>query len=247
VGERRSAVQERALRMISLTVAAGMLAAFGGQEFGYNPVKPVANEAEKKHVSDLWVLDFNFRQPRYILTNIPGEGRKLVWYMVYKVTNKTGEPRQFVPRFELVTNPGSPPAGSVVDAKQNPSGLFSRTFKDVLLQKAELQVQEREGRERNFHNTVTIMKPLEPTPKEGAPIERHGVVFWKDVPMGETKKFNVYITGLSNGYRRIPDPADKNKEVILRKTLELRFEKPGDDANPEQREIRLEGFDWVYR
>jgi len=233
--------------MVSFTVAAGLLATFGGQEFGYNQVKAVANEAEKKVVNDLWVLDFNFRQPRYILTNIPGEGRKLVWYMVYKVTNKTGEPRQFVPRFELITNPGSPAAGQVVDAKKNPNGLVSRTFKDILLPKAELQVQEREGRERNFHNSVTIMKPIEPTPKEGAPIERYGVVFWKDIPMGETKKFNIYITGLSNGYRRIEDPSDKKKEVILRKTLELRFEKPGDDFNPEQREIRLEGFDWVYR
>ena len=233
--------------MLSFTVAAGLVA-FGYQEFGYNQVKAVANEAEKKVVSDLWVLDFNFRQPRYILTNIPGEGRKLVWYMVYKVTNKTGAPQTFMPHFELVTNPGSPPAGQVVDAKQNPSGLVSRSFKDELLQKAELQVQEREGRERTFYNSVTIgNKPLEPTPKEGAPIERYGVVFWKDIPMGETKKFNIYITGLSNGYRRIPDAADKKKEVILRKTLELRFEKPGDEFNPDQREIRLEGFDWVYR
>jgi hypothetical protein len=235
--------------MFSLSIATGLLtaSAFGGQEFAYNPVKPVATEAEKKDVNDLWVLDFNFRQPRYILTNIPGEGRKLVWYMVYKITNRTGEPRQFVPRFEIVTNPGSPPAGQVVDAKANPTGLFSRTFKDVLLQKAELQVQEREGRERNFHNSVTVSKPLEPTPKEGSPIERYGVVFWKDIPMGETKKFNIYITGLSNGYRRIPDPADKKKEVILRKTLELRFDKAGDEFNADQREIRLEGIDWVYR
>jgi hypothetical protein len=235
--------------MFSLSVAVGLWTASGlvAQDFGYNEIKPQVFAAEKERVNDLWVLDFKFRQPRFILTNIPGEGKKLVWYMVYRITNRTGAPREFVPRFELVTNPGSPPAGTVVDAKANPSGLYSRVFKDELLQKAELQVQEREGRERTFYNSVTIGKPLEPTPKEGAPIERYGVVFWKDIPMGETKRFNIYITGLSNGYRRLDDPKDKKKEVILRKTVELRFEKPGDDPNPEQREIRFEGSDWIYR
>lgn len=236
--------------MFSLSVAAGLMTASGllsQGDFGFKKVDPQVFAAETDKVSDLWVLDFQFRQPRFILTNVPGEGRKLVWYMVYRVTNKTGAPREFVPSFTLVTNPGSPIAGQVVEAKANPSGLVSRTIKDVLLQKAELQVQEREGRERTFYNSVTISKPLEPTPKEGAPIERWGVVFWKDVPMGETKKFNIYVTGLSNGYRRIEDPMDKKKETLLRKTLEIRFDKPGDDPNPEQREIRLDGFDWIYR
>jgi hypothetical protein len=219
-----------------------------GQEFGYHPANQKPFDAEKREVEDLWVLDFEFRQPRFVPTIIPGEGRKMAWYMVYKVVNRTGEPRTLIPRFELITNPGSPKAGAVVGDAKNPKELWSRSFTDVLIPNAEKMVRAREGQETNFFNSVSIQsQPIPPTPKEGAPIERYGVVFWKDVPMGETKKFNIYVTGLSNGYRRIQDPMDKKKETILRKTLELRFSKPGDDFNTTYKEIRLDGFDWTYR
>jgi hypothetical protein len=234
--------------MLGISTVAGVwVAALLGQEFGFTKAKTDVFDAEKKAVEDLWVLDFDFRNVRFIPGTIPGEGRKVVWYMVYKITNRTGEPRQFIPRFQLITNPGSPQAGQVVGQDKNPTGLFSRTFSDAILPNVERAVQLREGPERTFHNSASISKPIPPTPKEGAPIERHGVVFWKDVPMGETKKFSIFVTGLSNGYRRIEDPKDNKKEIVLRKTLEIKFSKPGDDQNITYREIKLDNVDWTYR
>jgi hypothetical protein len=230
-----------------ILIAAGLT--LGQADFGFTSVKPQVFDAEKKAVSDLWVLGFEFRKPRFIMANIPGEGRKLVWYMVYKIVNRTDEPRNFIPRFRLITNPGAQAGAKIVgDDPPYTKGLESKTFDDVILPQALEHVRLREDpTHRTFYDSVTITKPIPPTPKDGAPIERWGVVFWKDVPMGDTKRFNIDITGLSNGYRRIEDPKDKKKEIVYRKTLELRFSKAGDDYNPDYREIRLDGIEWVYK
>src|SRR5262249_11925584 len=70
---------------------------------------PSYNELEAKgkiNIEDkdgIWVLNFKFKAPRLIPVDIPGRGRRLVWYMWYQVINNTKEPRTFVPDFELVT------------------------------------------------------------------------------------------------------------------------------------------------
>src|SRR5262245_22222125 len=59
----------------------------------------IAEEAKQ----GIWVLDFKFKDPRLITVDIPGRGKRVVWYLWYQVTNNTGEPRTFIPDFELVT------------------------------------------------------------------------------------------------------------------------------------------------
>jgi len=51
----------------------------------------------------IWVLDFRFKDPRLITVDVPGRGKKVIWYMWYQVINNTGEARTFIPDFELVT------------------------------------------------------------------------------------------------------------------------------------------------
>ena len=51
--------------------------------------------------SKIWVLDFKFKDPRLIKTNIPGRGQKVCWYTSIQVINNyTAEPRTFIPDFE---------------------------------------------------------------------------------------------------------------------------------------------------
>ncbi len=234
----------------ALAVAALIAGSDGDKNF--TPVKPQVFEEEKKAVPDLWVLDFEYRRPRFLMVNVPGEGKKIAWYMTYKLVNRTKEPHAFVPRFELVTNPSAnaPNIGGVAavigEGAPGIKGLESKLFADTVLPQALRTVNRIEG--KDFLDAVSVSKdPLAPTPPEGAAIVKHGVVFWKDVPMGDTKRFNIYVAGLSNGYRRVEDPKDRNAEKVLRKTLELRFSKTGDDYDPHSKEIRLEGQDWVYR
>lgn len=196
-------------------------------EGNFQAVRPITYQWESKGVPDIWVLNFEFRTPRYIMVDIPGKGRKLVWYMTYKVVNRTGAPRTFLPSFELVTAKG-------------------QTYKDVILPRAEKAVMLQEDPTQPLLNSVTVAKPIPPTPEKGAPIVRKGVVFWEDVDMN-AKEFTIYVTGLSNGYHKVDDPQNKGGEKLLRKTLKLEFTKPGDVYNPHAKEIKFKGEPtWVY-
>ena len=52
----------------------------------------------------IWVLDFAFKPLRIRTVELPGKGRRPVHYLYYKVVNRTGKPRMFVPQFTLVTD-----------------------------------------------------------------------------------------------------------------------------------------------
>ena len=45
----------------------------------------------------IWVLDFAFKPLRIQTVDIPGKGRRQVHYLYYKVVNRTGKPRTFIP------------------------------------------------------------------------------------------------------------------------------------------------------
>src|SRR4051812_14814683 len=77
-------------------------------QFNEKQVRPQINVEDKSDDvtapdSKVWVLTFNFKEPRIITVDIPGRGRKICWYLWYQVVNKTSEPRTFIPDFELVT------------------------------------------------------------------------------------------------------------------------------------------------
>ena len=55
----------------------------------------------------IWVLDFAFKPLRIKTVEIPGKGRRQVHYLYYKVTNRTGKPRTFVPEFIMVNEAGA--------------------------------------------------------------------------------------------------------------------------------------------
>ena len=215
------------LRIVSLFALTGVL----GADANFRSVKPQLFESEKKVVRDPWILDFTFRSPRYIMANIPGKGRELVWYMRYTVVNTTDKPRLLIPKFTLVTHSRK---GDEIRA-------------DVILPRAEEAVINREDPTRRFplRNSVTISEEIPPTPTESQPIAWHGVAFWQDVDMS-ARSFTVYVTGLSNLYSKQEDVKTK-KELLRRKTLKLEFSKPGDVFNPDEKEIRFISAEWIYR
>src|ERR1044071_2468806 len=68
--------------------------------FNEREVRSVPSKLDK---SDVWSLDFRFKDPRMIKVNIPGRGTRICWYMWYQLINRTGQPRTIQPMFELVT------------------------------------------------------------------------------------------------------------------------------------------------
>lgn len=196
---------------------------------GYR-IFPKVDAADK---SDIWNLHFEFKEPRTMTVDVPGRGRKLIWYMWYQVYNdpaKEGskEPVTIVPEFELVTGNGTRHFDEVMPAVQDQI----RKFEDPT------------GR-MDLKNSVTIsLKPIQPTPEKSAPKTVTGVAIWTDVheKASDTATFQVFITGLSNGWARDQDG------MIRRKTLELRFRKVGDGKRVEANDLRFtEDLKWIYR
>ena len=92
---------------VGLTVILGTTTALLAQApGGFNIVTapPKVNVQDKE---DVWVLDFQFKSPRVLTVDIPGRGRKTVGYLWYQVWNRTGQPRYFIPDFELLTDRGT--------------------------------------------------------------------------------------------------------------------------------------------
>jgi len=112
-----------ALPILSLVVA---------QSPGPFNEREVKKQPNVQDTPDVWVLDFKFKDPRLITVDIPGRGKRVVWYMWYQVTNYTKEPRTFIPDFELVTTDKNtvhndqviPKAQEMIKRIEDPSGYL---------------------------------------------------------------------------------------------------------------------------
>src|SRR5690242_16522217 len=126
-----------------------------------NPV----TEADAAKGGKLWVLDFKFKDPRLITVNIPGRGKRVCWYLWYQVINRTGEPRTFIPDFELVTHD------------------TNMVYRDQILpavQEAISKVEDPTGYYK-IRNSVTIAaEPIPPTLPKSNPRAVTGVAIWTD-------------------------------------------------------------------
>src|SRR5436190_22330170 len=87
--------------VLALVPALSLALAQTDAPFNEREVNRQSNIQDK---DDIWILDFKFKDPRLITVDIPGRGRRVVWYLWYQVTNNTKEPRTFIPDFELVTH-----------------------------------------------------------------------------------------------------------------------------------------------
>lgn len=204
----------------------GYVAAQPKTQFNERSVEPELNVYDK---GDVWTLNFRFKDPRIITADVPGRGKKIIWYMWYQVINKTGEPRVFIPDFELVTTDKN------------------TVHADEVLPSVEDAIRRIEDptRRLNMMNSVTISKtPIPVSKADASPVAVTGVAIWADVfdRAPDTNTFSIFVSGLSNGWTE-----DDNK-VIRRKTLQLNFKKLSDARNQESDTIQfLDNPAWIYR
>src|SRR5260370_40737514 len=150
-------------------------------------VKPEPNALDPDNINTpngrLWVLDFKFKDPRLIKVDVPGRGQKVCWYLWYQVINNTGEPRLFIPEFELKTRDKETvhhdhvlPAGQdKIIALEDPNDYL------------------------HIKNTVTISaESIPPTPKNANPKVVTGVAIWDDVDP-ESNQYDIFLPGVSIG------------------------------------------------
>lgn len=185
--------------------------------------------------ANIWMLDFHFKDPRAIRTEVPGKGTIITWYLWYQITNTTGEPRNFNPRFVWLCHDEN------------------TVHHDQVLHTVQKEVQKKEDEQNilNIKNSWTISKEPIPVSKEfdnngnriAFPLRITGVATWNDINPKSTQ-FSILVFGLSNGFTKVDGP--DGKEIVRVKTLQLNFKRVGDDDNLKAEQVKFIGYKWIY-
>jgi hypothetical protein len=244
-----------------VVVAAGalfVLSLAAQPERAVNPneryVKPEANvqDGSAGRNSRLWVLDFKFKDPRLIKVNVPGRGQRVCWYLWYQVINYTGEPRTFVPDFELVTHDTGmvyqdivlPAAQEAIAKLEDPTGYY-KIKNSVTIAAEPIPASLPRAAPRPVTGVAIWIDPNEPAPDDDAATKKRKADAKK---LADSNRYSIFVAGLSNGWALTdPIPPD-TRPVVRRKTLQLNFKRLGDRFNMKSDEIRFQApAQWMYR
>lgn len=175
----------------------------------------------------IWVLDFGYKPVRIRTIDLPGKGRRPIHYLYYKVVNRTGKPRMFVPQFIMVNEAG-------------------QKIEDQVIPQVIPVIQAREDPTIPILGAVRVMGMVPASTKEGIDDAVYGAAVWEK---WDTKadRFSIYVRGLSDGYKEVPNP-NGGKPIVQYKTLRLDFIRRGDEHNISEKEIELGDppYVWVY-
>jgi hypothetical protein len=181
----------------------------------------------------IWVLDFAFKPLRVQTVEIPGKGRRQIYYVYYRVINHTAKPLPFVPQFTLVL----PESG--------------RRYNDIVLPnaiKVLKLIETREDPSIPLLGAVSCIGSVPPSTKQGVDDAVYGVAMWEvDDAIAKADRLSIYVRGLSNGYTKVTTPQGDSSQVRY-KTVRLDFDRPGDERQLNSREFRLldPPFEWTY-
>ena len=163
---------------------------------------------------DVWVLDFKFKPVRMIWVDIPQPSgrmqRKLIWYMVYSVTNtgKTLHPVEDVDLsydtfdkrqlYEVKTEDGpvhfAPEFLLEGHQRMADDTGFVKVYADRVIPVAMGPIRLREDPNRRFLNSVEMCREI----AVGETL--WGVATWEDIDP-RIVRFSIYVSGLTNAYK----------------------------------------------
>jgi hypothetical protein len=227
-----------------LTLVLVLATASSQSSFNEREVKAQTSALDK---SDVWAMDFRFKDPRMIVVNYPGRGTRVFWYVWYQVINRTGKPHKVSPRFELVT-------------LDNPAVYGDEVLPAVV---DEIRKVEDSTGYQKIKNSVTISENAIPPslpPDEAFPFAITGVAVWdataadpkrrdpKAKDLADTTSFSIFVSGLSSGSVQVDGPAPGLPPITQYKTLQLNFRRKGDRYSVDPRDIEfIAPAKWIYR
>jgi hypothetical protein len=233
-----------------------------------------AKDVEFRH--EVWALQFKFKPVRMIFVDVPQPTgmmqRKLIWYMVYSVSNTGKEmvpvkdaqlpyenelaDKQKVYEIKYVDKPIHFIPEFLLEGRnrlnEKDKGAFTKAYPDRVIPVADAAIQVREAYGQKLLSSVEMNREI----AVGQTL--WGVATWEDIDP-KIVQFSVYVTGLTNAYRWTDTPTgQKGGSVpaegrkLLRKTLRLNFWRPGDEYFESESEIRFGipgrvDYEWVYR
>lgn len=214
-------------------------------------IAPVADGEELSSQHKLWVLEVYTKPMRQIPVELtdPKTGEKkleYVWYITYRaVHRKTVErvdpnspenqfdepvsPPLFIPEFTLL----------VTDNDRH------EIYPDQVIPEALVAINKRE--KENYKTSVGIVGPLPEANDPGAGNDHalKGVAMWRGIDP-DADRYTVYMTGFSNGIRKVNGPDDQ--PIIQTKTIMQKYKRLGDRFEQKEVEIQLDGEPvWIYR
>lgn len=174
-----------------------------------------------------WTADVKFEPLRQLLYQ-PTETAKprRFWYTILTIENNTGQDIGFFAKCDLMTDVFQIlPAGKLV-----PEAVF-----DVIKQ-----------RHMRKYPLLEYLPKVKPQILQGEDNAIDVAIIWSDVKP-ETKQIKLYVAGLSNETAAVPMPDSEDKQVFLRKTLELSFQLKGESIWRADEDIVFKGKRWVMR
>jgi len=183
-----------------------------------------------------WQLDFEFHDPQRITVRLPGDARETTyWYLLYQVTNNTGVDVQFYPSFRLVTD-----SLQVIDGGAEVS---PRVYDAVA------------ARHKGDYPFFSPPNKVSGLLLQGAENARSSAVVFRTFDES-ADSFTIHVSGLSGAIERIPNPVFNNQApeteenprfFILRKTLAITYEIPGDPGSRSRAVPVRRNREWVMR
>jgi hypothetical protein len=215
-------------------------------------IRAIATGEERTAQSDLWVMDVYYKPMRMITVELtdPETGEKkseYVWYIVYRTYNRqltrsaSDTPPQNVLDPEVITPPLFVPEFTLLTTDTE----TPQTFTDQVIPEALPVIRKREQGE--YQSSVDIVGPIPAAGDLGDPDRKGlwGVATWRGIDP-EADHYTVFLTGFSNGIRKIEAP--DGKPATLSKSIEMKFWRPGDKFDQTEPEIRPVGrAQWIYR
>lgn len=212
-------------------------------------IPPVPTEEDLSQIG-VWTLDVYMKPMRMIPIELtdPATGTKKTEYIRYityravpkKVEQRVAEnapenqfdepvsPPLFIPEFTLV----------ITDNDRH------EEHQDQVIPEALVAINKRE--KANYKSSVSVVGALPEVTEDGAPNPGiMGVAMWRGIDP-EADRYTVYMTGFSNGYRKIEGP--DGKPAILTRTIVSKYIRRGDRFLQKEAEIELDGDPkWIYR
>ena len=201
-----------------LVIAAAVLAVTG---------IAVLAQPKPSPASDAWQLDFDCEPLQTIEINTPGQEMQKFWFLRYTLTNRTKEDQVFVPEFVLYTD-----NGDVARAQ--------RRVPPMVYDKIKKAFNDPQLKDQTAMTGKILM---------GEDNAKRGVAVFRDFD-GIAGEVHVFVGGLSGETAKVELPVEvqvrqinprgepevvSKKEVLLARTLDLKYIFPG---NPAARSFR---------
>lgn len=181
---------------------------------------------EPEAVPRRWELTVEVGSLRLASVNVPGVGQRPFLVLTYKVVNNSGQDVLLAPSFELSTGDGTL-ARSGRDVPQNVTAELTQLAQNPLIQ-----------------DQIAIIGDI----LQGEQHAKDGIVIWPMTNLAP-ESITIYAAGFSGESRTITSPDGKDK-FVLRKTLRLEYEAPGDLGGPGGRAslpFELQNKGWILR